>query len=75
MAIGVKARDQADVSGSIYDDPEAYAEAFGKNAMPAKQVAADNGEWSAEIIADPAHPMFAEHKRRFEAWQDRQWDC
>lgn len=64
----------ADPSGSIYDDPAAYSEAFGApsaEATPERQaVPADDGSWSAVILADPSHPLFAEHKRRFDEWQE-----
>lgn len=56
--------------GSIYDDPAACEEAFG--AAPAAEADEDDDRWDAAILADPDHPMFAEHKRRFETWQELQ---
>lgn len=50
----------------IYSDPAAYAEAFERRSTK------DTDEWSQEILADMRHPLFAEHKARFERWQDRQ---
>lgn len=55
--------------GSIYDDPEACAQAFGEKKPNEEQ---DDGSWKAAILADPSHPQFAEHKRRFETWQEAQ---
>lgn len=55
-----------DARGSIYDDPAEYARAFGRQTK-----AADNDVWLPEILADMTHPLFAEHRRRFETWQDR----
>lgn len=65
--------------GSIYDDPVAYAAAFGRQSgeigQPAAETAPDDGgAWSPGILADVTHPDFAEHKRRFETWQARQPD-
>lgn len=61
--------------GSIYDDPEAYAKAFGpKKTGPGLGGAGAQLEWSPEIIADVKHPLFAEHKARFEKWQAKQPD-
>ena len=79
MAVGAVMGEAAD-SGSIYDDPIAYAEAFGRMPKAERTGPHDDGEtWSPEIIADVRHPLFAEHKRRFEVWQDRNadrdWDC
>jgi phage terminase large subunit-like protein len=62
-------------AGSIYDDAEAYQDAFGARRQSAQNAAAAGGtEWSARILADPNHPEFAEHKRRFELWQSKQPD-
>jgi phage terminase large subunit-like protein len=58
------------MAGSVYDDEETYQRNFGESAAGEE----DNGAWSAAILADPAHPQFAEHKRRFEAWQETQDD-
>jgi phage terminase large subunit-like protein len=57
--------------GSIYDDPEAYEKAFGRKARRERDTSL---EWSPEIIADVNHPLFAEHKARFEKWQAKQPD-
>ena len=74
MAVGAVMGEAAD-SGSIYDDPIAYAEAFGRMPKAERRGPHDDGEtWSPEIIADVRHPLFAEHKRRFEVWQDRNAD-
>ncbi|KAF0102225.1 MAG: terminase [Rhodospirillaceae bacterium] len=56
--------------GSVYDNEETYQEAFGAAAAPDE----DDGSWKSSILADPDHPLFAEHRRRFEAWQDQQDD-
>ena len=56
------------VGRSIYDDPVAYAAVYGaptQNSAPA---------WDASVLQDMRHPLFAEHKRRFELWQDAQDD-
>jgi hypothetical protein len=57
--------------GSIYDDAAEYAAAFGRE--PPKQ-GHDGDIWSPTILADISHPFFAEHKRRFDAWQAKQPD-
>ena len=68
MLSGVATVD-GDGVGSIYDDAEAYEKAFGKP----KDQDADAG-WDPKILQDLRHPEFAEHKKRFEAWQDqRDW--
>lgn len=55
---------------SIFDRPELWGEAANHRST---DVTGDTGtEWSPEILADMRHPLFAEHKRRFEAWQDTQ---
>lgn len=51
----------------IYSDAEAYAEAFGRQTDEGR-----DADWSPQVLADMKHPLFAEHKARFEAWQDRQ---
>ena len=56
--------------GSVYDSEESYQKNFGEGAGAEE----DNGVWSAAILADPDHPQFAEHKRRFEVWQATQDD-
>jgi phage terminase large subunit-like protein len=57
-----------DTGGSIYDDPEAYAKAFRRE----RNTIDEGNTWSPEIIADVNHPLFAEHKAKFEKWQARQ---
>ncbi len=80
LAIGVGvATATTPEGGSIYDDPAAYAAAFGRDAAktgpePAETAPDDGAIWSPGILADVTHPHFAEHKRRFEAWQARQPD-
>lgn len=54
-------------SRSMYDDDGAADEAAGEQLD-----ADDDTKWDPAVIADPRHPQFAEHKRRFEAWQDAQ---
>lgn len=62
-------------AGSIYDDEAAYREVFGEKKTEGDQPAEeDDGMWKAAILADPEHPLFAEHKRRFEEWQLTQED-
>ena len=56
--------------GSVYDSEESYRRNFGQGA----DGETDNGAWSPAILADPDHPMFAEHRRRFEKWQATQDD-
>jgi len=63
---------QASQQGSIYDDPDAYEQAFGGKPTPGPDPIDDGVSWSADVIADVGHPMFAEHKRRFEKWQELQ---
>jgi hypothetical protein len=60
--------------GSIYDDAEAYSAAFGRPRPVGEAVDDDGTTWSPGILADVRHPLFAEHKRRFEAWQAKQPD-
>jgi phage terminase large subunit-like protein len=61
--------------GSIYDDPAAYAKAFGETAaVDATTADDDGGAWKSAILADPQHPLFAEHRRRFDEWQATQED-
>ncbi len=50
---------------SIFDRPELWAAT--KATAPAT---GDDGSWDPEILKDMTHPLFAEHKRRFEDWQD-----
>lgn len=60
---------------SIYDDPERYAREF-ERTPPEHQAPAPgaSADWDAEILKDVRHPLFAEHKARFERWQDQQGD-
>lgn len=71
-AVALMSRNPEAPGGSIYEDGEAYAEAFGHS--PAAGGDADPGHeiWSPEVLAAIDHPDFPEHKRRFEAWQDHQ---
>ncbi len=48
----------------IYGDPEGYAKVF----APAAEII--DTDWSPEILKDMRHPLFAEHKARFQRWQD-----
>ena len=50
----------------IYTNPIAYEKAFGAQHV----AAADIGEVDFEILKDMRHPLFAEHKARFERQQD-----
>lgn len=50
----------------IYSDPVRYAAVYGE----ARVTDTDRGEWSPEILADMAHPLFEEHKARFNRWHD-----
>ena len=63
---------QASQQGSIYDDPAAYERAFGGKPAAGPEPIDDGVSWSADVIADVGHPMFDEHKRRFEKWQELQ---
>lgn len=74
MAVGVATGAKVEGS-SIYDDPERYAREFGR-APPEHQAPAADGrtDWDPEILKDMRHPLFAEHKARFEHWQDQQGD-
>jgi len=56
------------VGRSIYDDPAVCAAIYGDTAEDGTP------PWDAGILRDTRHPLFAEHKRRFEAWQDAQDD-
>lgn len=64
MAVGVATSGPA-VERSIYEDATAYEQVYGR-----REVAST--EWDPAVLADIRHPQFAEHKRRFEAWQDAQ---
>lgn len=66
MAISRAAAGNA--KGSIYD----HAEVWDTPAAPA--AVNDDGQWSSDILNDPQHPLFAEHRQRFEEWQDLQGD-
>lgn len=61
-------------SGSIYDDPDAYARTLGRTLEPAAAARDDSIEWDPDVLRDMRHPAFAEHKSRFERWQDMQGD-
>jgi len=63
---------QASQQGSIYDNPDAYERAFGGKPAAGPEPIDDGVSWSADVIADVGHPMFDEHKRRFEKWQELQ---
>jgi len=66
---------QAVSRGSIYGDDSAYEQAFGGGNRSQTTADVEHGTpWDPSIIADPAHPMFAEHKQRFEEWQQSQGD-
>jgi phage terminase large subunit-like protein len=67
MATG-RSMARSDELPSVYSSEDSYVAAFGPRSVT------DDGseEWSPEILADMKHPDFAEHKRRFEAWQDAQ---
>lgn len=65
-AVTVMATNPQPTGTSIYDDDEAYQEAFGGRPSD------DPEKWDPAIIADIHHPEFAEHRRRFEAWQGLQ---
>jgi phage terminase large subunit-like protein len=65
MAIGRAIAD--DAQRSVYDRPI-------WDETPAKDATADDGSWSPDILKDITHPLFAEHRARFERWQDLQPD-
>lgn len=67
-AVALMSRNPEAEGRSIYDDQEAYAAVYG--AEPDQP----STEWDPEVLKDVRHPMFAEHKRRFEAWQDTRVD-
>lgn len=79
MAVG-RAMEATD-TGSIYDDPDAYEQAFGapkpepkpEGATP-QDPAGESTSWDAAILQDVDHPQHAEHRRRFEEWQNTQED-
>lgn len=71
VAVMVK-NPEASQQGSIYDDPDAYEQAFGGKPAAVPESIDDGVSWSADVIADVGHPLFAEHKRRFEKWQELQ---
>lgn len=73
IAVGVASANLE--GGSIYNDPVAYAQIYGRAPAEAPRAPVDDGlGWDSKIIADMTHPLFAEHKRRFEAWQANQED-
>jgi phage terminase large subunit-like protein len=68
-AVALMSKNPESQGPSVYDDEDAYATLYGK------QDTDDAGEaWDPAVIADVRHPMFSEHKRRFEAWQAMQPD-
>lgn len=66
MAVGAVMGDTTE-QRSIYENPEAYASIYG--AEPKAPEA-----WDPEVLKNVRHPLFEEHKRRFEAWQDTRVD-
>ena len=56
-----------DITASIHDRPELWG------IVPASSDAEDDDTtWDPTILQDVSHPLFAEHKARFERWQDLQ---
>lgn len=78
MLAGARKAQLGDEVSSIYDDPAAYRKMYGGNAAAGKtgpvRRDANESTWDPAILADMRHPNFAEHKRRFENWQDAQGD-
>ena len=64
MAIGRAIADAE--QRSVYDRP------IWDDTPPAKGATDDDGSWSPHILKDMTHPLFTEHKQRFERWQDTQ---
>lgn len=52
---------------SIWNDPDKIADIYGADDRPSQA-------WDPAVLRDMRHPMFAEHKARFEAWQDARAD-
>lgn len=72
-AAAVMVKNPEPKGGSVYDNEDTYREAFGGPAAESEED--DDGvTWKSSILADPDHPLFAEHRQRFEAWQDQQDD-
>lgn len=67
-AVALMSRNPEAMAASIYERPEAYEAVYGAAEQEQSEA------WDPEIIKDMRHPMFAEHKRRFEAWQDARAD-
>lgn len=67
MAVMVKNPEPA--TRSIYEDADAYAKAFGGG-----EATTGGDDWDPAILADPDHALFAEHRKRFETWQEQQDD-
>ncbi len=61
-------------AGSIYDDEAAYTEAFGRTVDTSETPDTAGDRWDPAVLKDMRHPLFAEHKARFERWQDAQPD-
>lgn len=53
------------VGQSIYNDACNWVDEEGVDRQPA---------WDPAVPQDMRHPLFSEHKRRFELWQDAQDD-
>lgn len=60
-----------DITVSIHDRPELWA-AKTAAAAALDSAADDSTTWSPEILKDARHPLFAEHKARFDRWHDLQ---
>jgi phage terminase large subunit-like protein len=62
------------IEPSIHDRPELWGDqttGLSKNPVPE---ADSSTAWDPAILQDMAHPLFQQHKARFERWQDLQED-
>lgn len=74
MLSGAAEMEAATEGRSIYEDDAAYEAVYGRPAEVKSEETDEtkSDEWDPAILANMSHPAFAEHKRRFEAWQDAQ---
>jgi hypothetical protein len=60
-------------------NPEAEGRSFWEDPARVSALYGDVAErpveaWDPLVLGDMHHPLFAEHKRRFEVWQDARGD-
>jgi phage terminase large subunit-like protein len=73
-AVALMIRNPSAAGKSIYEDDDRFSREFGAGEAEADDTAsadrANRTDWNPEILKDIDHPDFAEHRARFERWQD-----